>query len=552
MFLICCPQALHAQDILDRVISLDAHQRPLAQVLDSIGRRGQFELSYNSTILRGDSLVSVSFRQVTVRQALDRLLGKSYTYTERGNYLILLRAPPPETTYLLTGYVFDRNTGQKLVQASVYEKEQLQSTLTDEQGYFRLRLKGRYMNPVLTVSREWYADTAIVLRPGYDQALVIGLAPARVTELSPVFISPMRVERTRWGRFFISSRERIQSLNIGSFFTNKPYQMSLLPGLGTHGKLSGQVTNSVSINVIGGYSAGIRGVELGGVFNIDKKSMGYVQAAGVFNLVGEKTTGFQAAGVFNEGMDSVSGVQAAGVMNVASGRFAGAQLAGVVNWVHGPADGLLAAGIVNLVRGPVNGLQVAGLVNSCADTLRGGQVSGFFNRAFVLKGVQIGILNMADTSEGYSIGLLDLVRRGGIHRLSLSMAPVTGFTLAYKSGNQKLYDILLFGYNPWSLFSAGYGLGKEISFRKGWGLSEELTARQLYNSHWNNLGTLYQLQPALTYRVDKRVRFWAGPSFSLHVYPTGLAPDVQRPDFPGFTWGSRTNAWVGASMGVDF
>lgn len=536
LFLIWCPGGLHAQDILDRVISLELRHRPLAQVLDSIGRRGQFNLSYNSTILRGDSLVSVSFRQVTVRQALDRLLGKSYAYTERGNYLILLRAPPPETTYLLTGYVLDRSTGQKIAQASVYEKEQLQSTLTDEQGYFRLRLKGRYMNPVLTVSREWYTDTAIVLRPGYDQTLVIGLAPARVTELSPVFVSPMRVERTRWGRFFVSSRQRIQSLNIGSFFTSKPYQMSLLPGLGTHGKLSGQVTNSISINVIGGYSAGSRGVELGGVFNIDKKNMTYLQGAGVFNLVGGRITGFQAAGVFNEGMDSVAGVQAAGVINVAAGRFAGAQLAGVINWV----------------AGPTSGLQAAGVINNCADTLRGVQVSGVLNRARLLKGVQIGLVNMADTSDGYSIGLLDLVRHGGIRRLSLSMAPVTGFTLAYKSGNQKLYDILLFGYNPWSLFSVGYGLGKEISFRKGWGFSGELTARQLYNSHWNNLGTLYQLQPALTYRVDKRVRFFAGPSFSLHVYPTNLAPDIQRPVFPGITWGSRTNAWVGASIGVDF
>jgi hypothetical protein len=526
--------------------------RPLAQVLDSIGQRGRFDLSYNSTILRGDSLVSVSFGQVTVRQALDRLLGKSCTYTQRGNYLILLPAPPPEATYLLTGYVLDRNTGQKLVQASVYEKEQLQSTLTDEQGFFRLRLKGRYGNPVLTVSKEWYADTAIVLRPGYDQALAIGLAPARVTELSPVLISDTRVERTRWGRFFLSSRQRIQSMNLGSFFTSKPYQLSLLPGLGTHGKISGQVDNLISVNVIGGYSAAIRGVELAGVFNIDKKDMHYVQGAGLFNMVGGSVSGVQAAGAYNEGMDSVTGVQAAGAVNVAQGRFVGVQASGAVNIAEGRFAGVQAAGAVNKATGPVNGLQVAGAVNNSADTLRGVQVSGFLNRALVLKGLQIGILNMSDTSEGYSIGLLDLVKRGGIHRLSLSIAPVTGLTLAYKSGNQKLYDILLVGYNPGSLYSLGYGLGKDISFRKGWGLSGELTARQWYNSHWNNLGTQYQFQPALTYRVDKRIRIFAGPSFCQHVYPADLGPHVDRPALPGFAWEGRSNAWVGAAIGVDF
>ena len=568
LLLIGSPLAPHAQDILDRVVSLELRHRPLAQVLDSIGGRAHFDLSYNSTILRGDSVVSVSFRQITVRQALDRLLGKNYTYTERGNYLILLPAQPPEVTYVLTGYVIDRNTGQKLVQASVYEKEQLQSTLTDDQGFFRLRLKGRYQNPVLTVSKEWYADTAIVLRPGYDQALSVGLEPARVKELSPVLISYTRVERTRWGRFFLSSRERIQSMNIGSFFTNKPYQLSLTPGLGTHGKLSGQVTNRVSINMIGGYSAGTTGGEAGGVFNIDKKSMSGLQAAGVFNMAGGKVSGLQVAGAFNEGLDSIGGVQAAGAVNVAAGRFAGLQVAGAVNeaglgfvgvQIAGAVnrgaqrfDGVQIAGAVNAAAGRFAGLQVAGAVNNCADTLRGVQVSGFLNRASVLKGVQIGILNMADTSEGYSIALLDLVKRGGIHRLSLSGAPVTGFTLAYKSGNQKLYDILLLGYNPSSLYSMGYGLGKEYSFRGGWGLSGELTARQLYNRHWDNLGTIYEFQPALTYRVDKRLRIFAGPSFCLHVYPADLPTDAERPTLPGLAWGSRTNAWIGFSAGIDF
>ena len=57
-----------------------------------------------------------------------------------------------------------------------------------------------------------------------------------------------------------------------NFFETRPFQVSLVPGLGSHGKMSGQVVNNFSLNVFGGYTAGTNGSELGGLFNIDKKA----------------------------------------------------------------------------------------------------------------------------------------------------------------------------------------------------------------------------------------------------------------------------------------
>jgi hypothetical protein len=37
------------------------------------------------------------------------------------------------------------------------------------------------------------------------------------------------------------------------------------------------------MNVIGGYTAGVDGLEMGGVFNINQKDVRYFQMAGVFN-----------------------------------------------------------------------------------------------------------------------------------------------------------------------------------------------------------------------------------------------------------------------------
>ena len=137
------------------------------------------------------------------------------------------------------------------------------------------------------------------------------------------------------GRFLLSSKQKVQSLNLKNFFTSRPFQVSFTPGLSTHGKLSSQVVNNFSLNVIGGYTAGTNGVEIGGIFNIDKKEVKYVQAAGIFNMAGGNVKGVQMAGINNTVLDTVKALQAAGVRNYVKGKLNGVQLAGVYNHVIG-------------------------------------------------------------------------------------------------------------------------------------------------------------------------------------------------------------------------
>lgn len=569
------PKGAHGQTsgavpILSRVITIRLQKSSLSQALDSIAGRGGFEFSYNSAILKGDSLVSISFRQTSIGQILKVLLGARYSYTERGHFLIILHPdeerPPPENIYQLTGYVVDRQTGKKIANASVYEKEQLQSTLTDDQGFFRLRLKSRFPYPVISVSKEWYSDTSFPILPGFDLTLSINISPVPVRELSPVYISPSKLERTRWGRWLLSSKQRMQTLNLSQFFTNKPYQLSLVPGLGTHGAMSGQIINKFSLNVLGGYTAGSRGVELGGVFNMDKQDVRYLQAAGVFNLVGRKVTGVQAAGLENMTLDTVTGVQIAGVVNMARIGMMGVQASGMVNRVIGFVRGVQVAGLANSVKrindtaGNVEGVQVAGIGNKIRDTLKGVQISVFYNRASVVKGLQIGFVNVSDTSQGCSIGLLNIARHGGYYDLSLSAEDLTGLNLTLKTGREKLYSILEAGYNPWytqRLYSIGYGIGGNFPLKGNLGISTTLVFSGLFDEHWNSMGLLYRYALPLTWKLNKWMSLYAGPTFSIHTYnpmtPSGESkPVIPGNGYPSIIWGNHAAAWVGASFGISF
>jgi len=510
------PGKLYAQAILSRHVSLDVHAMSLSQVLDTIGERAHFTFSYNSSILSVDSQVTVSVRNVPVRSALDIVLGMGYAYVEQDNHLILLRTatnqPPIERTYQVAGYVVDRQEDTAIANASVYVKTQLQSALTDRQGYFKLTLRSTDPYPIVSVSKEWYHDTTVFIYPGYDQKLRISLSSVRVDELSPAYLSYSPVEKTWWARFLVSSRQRVQSLNLAHFFTHGTAQVSLLPFLGNHGWMSGQVSNQYSLNLIGGYSAGVNGVEAGGVFNIDKRDVHGVQAAGLLNLVGGNVRGVQVAGLINIANKNVTGVQAAGYENV------------------------------------------------CKDTVRGLQISSLCNKAHVLKGVQIGLLNVADSSTGYSIGLISIVRHGGIHRVAVETREITGISVEYVQGNKNLNSILLVGYNPWSpqkVRSFGYGIGKDISFNKSWGVYTKITDEALYDHQYKQLGSIYRLQPALRFGVMKKMTFFAGPTFALYVrsqhVPAGEAwpPQWAKGPLSGI-WGGSPNIWLGLSAGITF
>jgi hypothetical protein len=502
--------------ILNRHVSLDVQAMPLSQVLDTIAQRGHFTFSYNNSILSEDSPVTVTVRDVPVRSALDIVLGMGYAYVEQDSHLILLRTatnqPPIERTYQVTGYVVGTQGDTAIANASVYVKTQLQSALTDKQGYFKLALRSSDPYPIVSVSKEWYHDTIVFIYPGYDQKLRISLSSVRPDELSPAYLSYSPVEKTWWARFLVSSRQRIQSLNLAHFFTCGTSQVSLLPFLGNHGWMSGQVSNTYSLNLIGGYSAGVHGVEVGGVFNIDKRDVHGFQAAGLLNLVGGNVRGVQVAGLMNLANKNVTGVQAAGYKNV------------------------------------------------CKDTVRGLQLSSLSNRAHVLKGVQIGLFNVADSSTGYSIGLISIVKHGGIHRVTVETRGATGISVEYVQGNKNLNSILLVGYNPWSpqkVRSYGYGIGKDISFNKSWGVYTKITDETLYDEHFKQLGTLYRLQPALRFDVMKKLTFFAGPTLALYVHPQHAPASVILPmqwakgpltDI----WDNSRNIWLGFSAGITF
>ncbi|OMP77120.1 hypothetical protein BW716_21320 [[Flexibacter] sp. ATCC 35208] len=574
----------YAQGNLSKTVSVTMTRQPISSVLDAIEIQGDFHFSYVREMVHADSLVSVRANHRTVKQVLDQLFQGSVAYKDAGNQLML--QPNKEKWFYVSGHITDGSNGQPLNNASVYEGVQLISTMTNDQGYYRLRLreKERPMPVMLTVSKELYKDTIMMVASGYDQDISASIKPAAPITLGIVDVNQYsRVSDTWFGKVFLSSKQRMQSLNLSRFFANQPYQTSLLPGLGTHGKLSSQVVNKISVNFIGGYTAGLNGVEISGAFNIDQKDVRFAQFASLFNLVGGKMEGVQIAGLHNLVIDSVKGLQAAGISNITTKGFVGVQLSTTYNGANGETRGLGASGIVNIYRknsygvmmagvGNMNtttiqgvqaagvfnmaemlkGVQVAGVVNA-ADTTEGVQVAGLINVTRVLKGVQVGVVNYADSSDGYSIGVISIVRRG-YHQLLVYNTELLPFNLAFKSGNKKLYSLIIGGASFMEgskAYSFGYGIGKSYK-----DYSVEITEQNLYLGSWEMVGTMARLQTAWNKEIGKNARIFIGPAFTLYFNSKDANVEGYKSRLPGpygaFKFNDNLRYWFGWHVGFSF
>lgn len=583
------------QGLLDKPVTLALKKKPVKDVLDHISKRGGFSFSYNAGIIPGDSLVSVDVTAKPVRWVLKSLFGERYEYKEVNNYIVILPSEK-EKWFTLSGYVTDATTGIIITDASVFERHQLISTLTDQDGHFRLRVKdrGKYAMAEITFSKGvFYKDTTVSLYQGYDQDIPIRLIPSNYTLPDVLITQSNDVEKSWLGRLLFSSKLRQQSANLGRFFVDKPVQASFIPGIGTHGKISSQVTNSLSFNILGGYSGGVSGVEVGGLFNIDKKDVKYMQVGGILNIVTGDVSGMEVSGVLNVVKGSVAGMQTAGVVNVVSGSVTGMQVSGVVSQVSEDIkgmcvsgvcnrggcsmkglqvagvvnlldcedtscsmDGMQVAGIGNLVNSCARGAQVAGILNLCSKKMQGLQLSGICNISKEMTGVQIGLLNIADTIDGYCIGLVNIVRKG-YHAIGLTSNELTNLNFVYKAGTKKLYSVFSAGTNTLPgkrAFIYGFGIGSEQVVSKHIGIAGELSAHSLYEGNTTNTPLVVKFEPLINWNITPKISLFTGPSLSLTPY---VSPSFEPGNLHGvptttvyeFRYAGTSAMWVGWQAG---
>jgi hypothetical protein len=588
--------------ILDRRIDVAFRNEKVTTVLSRIGQLGNFSFSYNSAIISSDDVVSIEMKNAPIREILNEIFKGSMTYKEKGSHVILNRVSVKQpksnvTSMIISGYVEDWFTNEKIVDASVYEKSSITSVLTDEFGFFRLKLdKKDGEDIILSVSKRDFIDETIVISQPGNQYLHVSLKRTRpitpvdtvttarpdstiVTdsvEVAPVIdpeIDPEEIPMP------YSTSPNVRNIRDTLY---REIQVSLLPFVGSNGSLSGNVINDYSINIFGGYSMGTRQIELGFFFNIDRSDVSFLQIAGFGNIVGGNVIGAQAAGFFNlnggetkaaqaAGFTNINfrdfqGVQAAGMANINLESADGVKVAGMANFSNGRSVGVSVAGFTNIHHGDFRGPQIAGFTNINSGRIVGPQVSAFFNYAGNVHGTQVGFLNVADSLTGVPIGFLSIVRHG-YHKLELSADEVFYGNLAFRTGVKKFHNIIMAGYQPdtpfgrESVWSFGYGLGTAHKIFKWMDLNIDLTSQHVNKGGFTTeLSSLNKAHIGFDFRLAKGFSIYVGGTVNAYLtktnftdYPT-LFTDFKPRIFYEDTYHGETNMkmWFGGKVALRF
>jgi hypothetical protein len=538
------------------------------------------------------------------------------TWKLKGKYVIVncksVPKPKPDhevaskSTIIVNGYILNAEDSTEIVESSVYLRQPKQSAVTNEYGYFNMSFPKIADVLSISVAKEDFKDTTVVIVSKQQNTLVIYLQPKsapvsvlmndsiRVT-LSIDSVKPIEssikdttpVVSPFWKRF---AERRANLRNISdTLFTNVSF--SLFPPVSTNRLLSVNTVNKFSFNLLVGSSKGIDVFELGGLVNFDYGNVKYVQIGGLTNLVSGTSSGVQIGGLLNTVGKDVNGVQVAGLVNLDQGKVKVVQVAGIANLVKDTVTAVQIAGISNLnhsytkgiqiagiynhsknvfggqiagianLGNTVSGIQISGLVNS-ARIINGVQISGLLNRAEKVKGTQLGFLNVTDSITGVPVGFLSFVKTG-YHKVEIASDENLLTTLSFRTGVDVFHNILIGGVQidkgP-ALWTFGYGLGSAIRLGKKVYLNLDLTTQHLYlnNSHFT-YNMLTKSFIGIEYRFGKNFSIAAGPTLNWYNSETSdldtdpIWSKISQRTLENSVEGNYSNRlWIGAKLALRF
>ncbi len=527
--------------------------------LDDLADR---QLSYNPQILPSGVVINRSFASETPEIILNKILGDAYELKTIGNYIIIQKAPPPKkekATFQISGGIKDATTGEELQDVSIYEVNSLRSTLSNEKGEFNLLAETNVSAATFVISKKYYQDTIIQVSQLKTLQGPIVLKQERESRFTESIRERVRTFSTGLSKFFTSNKVRKNAQNVNLVDT-RMFQFSFIPSIGTNRKMSSQIKNKFSLNLIAGYAYGNRGVELGGFYNIDREEVRGVQIGGFGNTVGGEVHGLQMGGFVNTTKDYVKGAQIAGFINVASDSVNGFQMGGFSN-ITREMKGWQIAGFNNHTK-HMDGVQMSGFINTAGD-MEGFQLTGFINIARQVRGLQLSVVNWADTvASGVPFGLLNIVKKGGLISPAIESDEVVPYRLSFRSGLDKFYSVLSVGLQPGDYWTYGAGFGSRFFplNKKTFFINPELrwfnVAEDKIKENENNY--LVRFNFNLGYQLFKHLSITTGPSFNY--YFTNHLSERGRPiiDIAGKTVLDRSTAryrhqlWIGYTIGIGF
>jgi hypothetical protein len=390
--------------VLEREVTISANNESAADILARVAIITGIKFSYSPSLIPAEKRISLNVQHKSVRSLLYIMFEETVQFKAKGNFIILTAKPKTITRVVpqeivVSGYIYD-DKGEPIALASILNKGEQMSAVTNQYGYYTIKVPSDKLPMRFEVKKRDYMDTVVKIAARKIQTDIVMQNVKKETLVPEISYDTLTLEadtvnddlhtiqldsgKTKKGvikdleRWLLSDETKANIRNIGDTIFSA-VQFSVIPGISTNKLLAGNTVENVSISLLVGYNKGLKIGALAGLANIVAGNAAYVLAAGVLNVVKDTMIGGELSGVLNINSGYTKGAQLSGFGNINKGNLEGVQAAGFFNVLDGDLDGAQLSGFVNANQGNLRGAQVAGFVNVAHGNIVGAQIAGFVN-----------------------------------------------------------------------------------------------------------------------------------------------------------------------------
>ena len=185
--------ASKAQAPLETRVDFQVEKIPMAEALVKLGRTAGVPISFSNNILPKKKLITIQVKHTKVKTILNQMVENlDVDYKAVGSQIVLFYKKRPKKTYIISGYIKDKTSGERLVYANVYDKISGRGTVSNDYGFFSLPLVEGKIE--LVSSFLGYTSEVQKFTLGKDASLSFGLKPNLTLE--EIIVTPERIEET--------------------------------------------------------------------------------------------------------------------------------------------------------------------------------------------------------------------------------------------------------------------------------------------------------------------------------------------------------------------
>lgn len=180
-----------AQSPLNISIDFEVEQLTLDKALVQLGEDAGIPISFSDNILPKGKKISIRVSNKKVREILNMMLEDTdVQFKSIGAQVVLFYKKREKKYYSINGYIEEKETGERLIHANIYDKRSGIGTSTNEYGYFTLNLPEGRVDLVASYTGFTTLEKSINLAQNKTQSFSL----AGSFMIPTVIVTPKRVD----------------------------------------------------------------------------------------------------------------------------------------------------------------------------------------------------------------------------------------------------------------------------------------------------------------------------------------------------------------------